>query len=469
VATTPQPASQTPNQFPEDSQHKPQIVTTQYVVCRECDKKFRRLNGGHLAAKHNMTIEEYRTRWPGAPITCPDLRKNASRRTKKQMEAVRGRPRPELRSVRGHTGEGPLKPWPVICRVVQEHSYAALESEFGRDFSTVADCARKRGISGKPCVYDFGKLFDTQAVQHLKKCTGLSATQMANEIGLPEPAVAELVRPNRAGQRVHPATAKKIIAWRDHLIEKLLATASKPDRVNDRYSGSRVLRTLFPDLRARHKLLLNVLGKLRMFLLREASAGADEMGEHFCAEAMLEVSQGSSQKTFATFLPWAPDLMPFLEENIGRIRRPGNLWPVAEEAIARRWNTTRAVVNGTRKARARTIPPGELRHLVQVRADSGGTAGSAAPKRRGGQRGDRRETLARITVAAHYGLKGVTQYAMAPILYPRHKESAEGARNAANQFFRSHRDGLGREKARLATLSEMERKAQVEIAEQGLQ
>jgi hypothetical protein len=364
VATNPQPASQTPNQLPTDLRGKPQIVIRKYVVCRECDKKFRRLDGGHLAAKHNLTTEEYSARWPGVPITCPELRKNASRRTRKQMESVRGRPRPMLKSVRGHAGEGPLKPWPVIRRVVQGHSYATLESEFGRDFGTIAECARKRGFSGKPCVYDFGNPFDKRGVRQLKKCTGLSASQMANEIGLPRSAVAELFRPTRASQRVGPGAARKFIAWRDRLIGELVATVSKPNRVNDKYSGSRVLRTFFPDLPAKHKLLLNVLRNLRIFLLREASASADEIGEYFCAQAMWEVSQSSRQKTYVLFLPWAPELMPLLQENIGRIREPGDLWPVAEEAIARRLNTTRAVVNGARKARARTIPPMEMRHLI---------------------------------------------------------------------------------------------------------
>jgi hypothetical protein len=145
-----------------------------------------------------------------------------------------------------------------------------------------------------------------------------------------------------------------------------------------------VLQTFFPDLRAKHDLLLKVLRKCRSFVLREASTGAHEMGEYFCAQSMLALSEGSRQKAFVSFLPWAPGLMPFLQENIGRIRRPGNLWPIADEAIAQRWNTTRAIVNGTRKSRVRTISPLEMRHLIQtVRKVVPLDDGAASPRQHG--------------------------------------------------------------------------------------
>ena len=305
-------ASVTPQLFANKFDHAKQHEPARYVVCRECNWHFRRLNGGHLAAVHKLTTEEYLTRHPGAPIMCADLPRKASIRTKQQMEPLRGRPRPELKSVRGHVGNGALKAWPVICHVVQGYSYADLESEFHRDFGTIADCARKRGFSGKPCVYDLGRPFDKEAVQHLKNYTGLSATQMANGIGLPRSAIEELIKRDRAWQRIHPNAARKIIAWRDQLIAKLLATASKPSRADDRYSGSRILLTFFPDLPKKHKLLVNVLRKLRLFLLAQSEATEEQIGEHLCSEAMLETSRSFHARTFAEFLPWAPDLMPFL-------------------------------------------------------------------------------------------------------------------------------------------------------------
>lgn len=41
-----------------------------YVVCRECGKKFKTIEWSHLHHKHNMDIDEYERKYPNSPRVC---------------------------------------------------------------------------------------------------------------------------------------------------------------------------------------------------------------------------------------------------------------------------------------------------------------------------------------------------------------------------------------------------------------
>lgn len=65
------------------------------------------------------------------------------------------------------------------------------------------------------------------------------------------------------------------------------------------------------------------------------------------------------------------------------------------------------------------------------------------------------DTKARITLAAHFRLEGMTPAAMAAQLYPRQKLK-DHARHSTVVFLGRHADAIERDQARVAGLSERE-------------
>lgn len=43
-----------------------------FVICRECGQKFKSIEHSHLVHKHNMTIEEYESKYPEAERVCTE-------------------------------------------------------------------------------------------------------------------------------------------------------------------------------------------------------------------------------------------------------------------------------------------------------------------------------------------------------------------------------------------------------------
>ncbi len=141
-------------------------------------------------------------------------------------------------------------------------------------------------------------------------------------------------------------------------------TAALPVRGQDRYSGSRILKTLLPDLRLKRAQLLRVMRWCHSSASVTLTMNANDLGEQFCAQAMLEVRQGSDERLIVRFLPWAPDLIRFFQTNLPQLNGRGNLWPLADAAIAQRWDTTQHVLSGAWRSRWPAIPPDEMRRLI---------------------------------------------------------------------------------------------------------
>lgn len=80
-------------------------VTTSYVACLECGKRFKILKR-HLNVDHCLTVEEYRTRWgltADYPVVAPDYTK---RRSTLAYQMGLGTRRKKGKSIQQHIPEG---------------------------------------------------------------------------------------------------------------------------------------------------------------------------------------------------------------------------------------------------------------------------------------------------------------------------------------------------------------------------
>jgi len=50
------------------------IENVDYIVCQICHKHFKRLNATHLTNKHNITMKEYRDKYPNAILICENTK-----------------------------------------------------------------------------------------------------------------------------------------------------------------------------------------------------------------------------------------------------------------------------------------------------------------------------------------------------------------------------------------------------------
>ena len=57
-----------------------------FITCLICGNQLRRLDGGHIQRKHDMTPNEYRGRFPGAQLSCDGYRQNIKQSVEKLWE-----------------------------------------------------------------------------------------------------------------------------------------------------------------------------------------------------------------------------------------------------------------------------------------------------------------------------------------------------------------------------------------------
>lgn len=349
--------------FRRDAKREERRGIRGFVVCRECFSKFRKIQANHLRL-HGLTCKQYEQKWKDSKgdvpsLMCTAMRTEVSGRSFDQQRNQRGRPRLNLK-VRGHDTAA-LK-WPMLCLAVEGKSCKAIAKEVDRFFTTVWADLAALGFSGRAAFHDLGERWMAANVLQLKTATGLSVAELSERAGLPDAFKDAVWRPRT---RFNPALVRKLVAWRDNVLRALLVPDSRRSRGVERLNRSEVLKTFLPNLRARHKLLRAALSKMRAFLRVYPDAGAEELKTYLCEQAMLEVSGESSGDVFKRFLPWAPQLMPFLGKNIDRLRRhDGHLWPLAWEALGARWDASPKLVEAAIRARTRRIAPREMRFLI---------------------------------------------------------------------------------------------------------
>lgn len=293
------------------------------------------------------------------------LRRNA---VKQWADSVRGQRRATLKSVRGHTGEAPLRKWPIACGLANGQSDNAIAKRLNRFFTTIWKNGLTLGFSGESAIYDFGHPFTAESAARLKRLSGLPMEQFAKQVRIPVGVAEGAVRARRKGQRLKPAVAAKILEWRNSVVRKLLADSANPQGGGLRCSGSRILKTFFPDVRKQYSLLRTAIRSARAYLRQAPNASADDFGEHLCDHAMLRTA-GRSRNNVADFLPWAAQhrtSATFLGRHWNQFKASGDPGVLAFTILASEWGTTHHIVAGVLKQRTRAIPPSEIHHLLTM-------------------------------------------------------------------------------------------------------
>lgn len=293
-------------------------------------------------------------------------------RRDEHSEKLRGKPRPGR--VNGY--EESLDKWKLVCSLVKGDRYPEIGKKLHRNFATVRQSAIAMGFPKgggdrrlDSVLYNLGDPLDGSTVTALKNACGLSPQMFAELTGVTSQNVRQITCSAYKQRRVEPETAAKIIGWRDGLISAALSVNwSKKKRGREGISGPAVIRTLFPKLGEKYQLLLKVLKGCRRWKEFRACVTAEEIGALLCDRAQLETGQDISDKVFAPFLPWAPELMPFLNSNLVRITGSGPLCRLAYEAFAVYWKlppkTVAAVIQ--RQADAKVISPTRMYSVVGI-------------------------------------------------------------------------------------------------------
>lgn len=342
------------------------------VVCRECGKQLQKLVGGksHLQLKHGMTKAEYVAKWPGAPVVSLTESRRLSEQTHQtwRSELTGKRPR---RHVRGH--DEPAAPlWPMIGPRANGASEREIGEIVNRTEGAVHYALESVGLAGEPAVYDCGQPCTSPILIQLRDASGLTASEFAKKVGVPERQFVEATRPSRAAKnrRVHPDLARKVIGWREKLLRRIFERVQASHSA-DAVNKPRILKTLVPNLSQNYSILVGVLRRLQEALRNEPANERQSLPDYFCTQAKREVRSGH-KGIFVEFLAWAPDLIPSIEENRARIKESELVSEMAHELLAARWKLTRNMVFEGLKARTRKIPRSEMRYRILALSRSPG-------------------------------------------------------------------------------------------------
>jgi len=314
----------------------------------------------------------------------------------------------------GHTKghEEPLNKWSLLALWVEGFTLDEIGEKLERSRNAVCTAARRLGLTGWASVYSFGERFDFQAVFNLRTACDLTPAMFAKLTDV-SPEMVRHCSPRLRNQRVPPKAAAKIIRWRDALISRVLSTKwTKTDYLpadlttdERRYSQPALMRALFPQLKERYEFLVRVFNDCRkplefsdkqLFRL-QPSATVEELGEYFCQRAQFEIAANVPDKVFARFLPWAPELVPFLAPSLHRItgRRP--LGSLVLEALAWHWKVPAGPMRLIVHRKIEPIPPARMRALLHSLRNTEVSSGLAAEVTEEEEKRDRGRPSRQIT------------------------------------------------------------------------
>jgi len=238
----------------------------------------------------------------------------------------------------------------------------------------------RASLSGTTGFYSFGELFDRSAMQQLHSMTGLTVTEFSRQLGIPFATCWNILR-SKTSLQLGFLTARKISEWRSCLFRQLMSDATQGA---DRYGRRRIIQTVFPNLRDRYSQLVEVLRNVSKSPCAKTDFVSDALPQYLIEQALMEQARPTQGTLFKSFLPWAPDLVPFLKKNLDRVH--GALRAeLAVQAIAQWLGTTPPVVKNVLHCtnnghRIKAIPPREMRLLILGRRRIG-TQKSGRPPR----------------------------------------------------------------------------------------
>jgi hypothetical protein len=380
----------------QDPQYEDRHKILEYVICRVagCGRRVARVDA-HSLPSHGLNADGYRLQFPGAQLRSVVLGTDITRRRKRVGKGLRGRARHG--ASRGH--QKSARRWDVVCRIVKGDRSSEIAKLLKNNHSAVLSMARKMGLS--VCRHDFGEVADRPYVAGQYEATGLDSRDFASFAGISQAQLYDISVPTLRAFRTPPAIAASVFAWRDGFILELARNHRK-----GRHSKLRqTLNSFFPTLRRKRDMLIAILKQSREFLRQAPGAGAEHWQDWMCDQAGRECAGLLPGDRFTKFLPFAPEVSPFLGENLSKIRAGAQLTPLALGALASRINVGRHIVERCARRGARPLTPRQMRDLILIttlaRRTAARSAGAKVSKPRGGApRGPRKSTLLRIEVMA---------------------------------------------------------------------
>jgi hypothetical protein len=285
---------------------------------------------------------------------------------------------------------------------------------------------------------DHGEPFRYRSLYDLRRAVGCEADEFEKYAGLDERR-SQATRP--ADSIVNPDEARKVIAWRDALIESLLA-AKVLSLGGIKIGTDRVLKTLLPQLLETNRFLMLTIADLRKKVRDNPALTVAELGEWICHQAAIEKSSSATDERWRRTLRYLATERgeQFLQNNLDRLRGPEDDGEIVRSMIG--YGASPVIIQNALRERTVVIEPTDMRALIHKYAQS-----SAEPKKKiGAPEGFRSDTARRIELAAAFSLCGWSQRKMAKYLYPDKPASSE---SNCYRFHSDYRTEVTSKKAKL--------------------
>jgi hypothetical protein len=269
-----------------------------------------------------------------------------------------GRPRRNY-LVRFHQSERPVDKWKILELKSLGKSTQQIAKILNRAYPSIYLALRRMGFpTGISLCYSFGEPFDGSALRRLHLTSGLNVTEMSRQLQIKFSTLEPHLAPRQKRRALSLDGALKAASWRKSLFASLMSNASRhPGDDPTKYAQSRIIVTFFPNVRERYAFLHQVFDEISQALRQNPDWSIENLQQYLCEQALLENVGKRSGNLFSKFLPWAPELAPFLAGKLD-ILRGVHHQRLAFEAIATSLGTTPGVVSSiVNPAQAVNIKP----------------------------------------------------------------------------------------------------------------
>lgn len=324
-------------------------------------------------------------------------REVAARHSKLRADRL-GVSRPDLR---GRTGPNRDKKriassWEIVMLRADGASLPTIARECGLKLSG-ADY-RVDALDLPPGPYDSGEPFRKRHTRRLWRISGLTYPEFSRQIGISTRSVQADLSPRRSDEYIDSQRARKYLAWRDRVVEALLAGAPSEKGKRVRWGKSSVLKTFFPDLRTMCRLLVETIPAIGDWLRAHPEGDANQLAEWACDQAQAETKRTPRIFRWRKLVRWLPQLMPTLKANWELLKRVPEgrsgfglrLWQVAHGLLADHFGVSSSILQRSLEQKAPRISSGVLCHLIEDITRSTSQPTVQSEKKRRGPKGPRK-------------------------------------------------------------------------------
>jgi hypothetical protein len=259
--------------------------------------------------------------------------------------------------------------WDAMKLRLDGAEYETIISSYG-SFNKINRWFRDADIpEGNPCKYDRAYAFTRGSAISLMPSIGCTSPEFARLLKSRDPRFRErrtIIWFNGKEKKLVPWEAKLCIALRKDVAAKLLAdeTVRGLSPLED-YNRSRVLVTLFPGLKREHKLVLETLPAVRLFLRATPNATEKHIANFIIERAREEKRGDLAGSDFRLLLRWLSELMPWIIAKGARISGEELLGPIAIDLVAYTCDCSRKIVRSTIYNGALPYDSREMHQLVR--------------------------------------------------------------------------------------------------------